>query len=668
MSSSKVRVAVRLKPEARTLRRCALAEGSEVVVGGKRFAYDHVYNEDTSQIDIYKECVSDLVEGCFKGYNGTLFAYGQTGSGKTFSTIGLPHDSDDEGIIPRALRHIFTYLDSSSSTSNNNDTPQRDKDSDQNVIKLASVHVSFLEIYNEECKDLLHPEIASREIMIREDKDGRIFFTGAREEICSSVDGALALLEMGNLQRTTAGTYMNATSSRSHAIFTVNLEFFQYGNTNNTNGSSSNGNDGSGDTGDGVYIQSKLHLVDLAGSERAKKTGAQGTRLKESVGINQGLLALGKVIRALTVNANKEEKAGREGREGREEEYVMTKLTHVPYRESKLTRFLKDGLGGNSRTVMLACVSPADSNTHETLSTLQYATRAKAVQNKIQANIRAAPLALPSAPLEGADQGVQGSDLLSRMAANGDGHMEGVLVDALRLQLAKLQEEMLVMRQRETIAGTYGGVTVTGWSGGPHGGGRGGAYPGTHGINDDGETMALRQSIDSLYDAIDPGHIVPGYAPNSKMTINTSNDEYERAHPGGPAVDSEDILLLGNVIPRLKNMYSGLRASLNHIAIHKQAGLSLDDEEYADGAFWPLISSSKESIHSLGYILECAMQASNDSVSLVDTYRKALANGRSIISIEDELKEEISRLKGQLEGCYVDLAKDEEVCVRTGQG
>jgi kinesin family member 3A len=161
MSSSKVRVAVRLKPEARTLRRCALAEGSnEVIVGAKRFTYDHVYNEETSQIDIYNECVHDLVEGCFKGYNGTLFAYGQTGSGKTFSTIGLPHDTEDEGIIPRALRHIFTYLDASSN----------EDEGGNKTIKLASVHVSFLEIYNEECKDLLHPEIQSREIMIREDK------------------------------------------------------------------------------------------------------------------------------------------------------------------------------------------------------------------------------------------------------------------------------------------------------------------------------------------------------------------------------------------------------------------------------------------------------------------------------------------------------------------
>ena len=207
---------------------------------------------------------------------------------------------------------------------------------------------------------MLHPDIPTRDINIREDKEGKIFFTGAREEVVVDAVTAMYYLEQGNLNRSTAETLMNQKSSRSHAIFTVALEMLQYSikqkadikhNTEQTE--------------DGSYIQAKLHLVDLAGSERAKRTGALGTRLKESVGINQGLLSLGKVIRALT----------------------NTPIGHIPYRESKLTRFLQDSLGGNSRTTMLACVSSSENDLHETIGTLQYAQRAKSVQNKVVANV-----------------------------------------------------------------------------------------------------------------------------------------------------------------------------------------------------------------------------------------------------------------------------------------
>lgn len=178
-------------------------------------------------------------------------ADGQTGSGKTHSIVGLPRCEDDEGMIPRALRQVFQLL-------------QNDNDG-----RVASVHVSFLEIYNDECKDLLHLDIPSRDICIREDKDGRIFFTGAREEAVAGVDDALYYLERGTTNRTTAETFMNATSSRSHAIFTISLEIFEYASPK-----VGDVDDGGNGGGGGSYIQSKLHLVDLAGSERVKRTGA----------------------------------------------------------------------------------------------------------------------------------------------------------------------------------------------------------------------------------------------------------------------------------------------------------------------------------------------------------------------------------------------------------
>lgn len=378
--SSKVRVAVRLKPESARGRKCAFLNGSSaVIVGDKTFHYDHVYGEQCTQESLYEDSVAPLVTGCFRGFNATVFAYGQTGSGKTHSIVGLPRCLEEEGIIPRAIRQIFDYF-------------RADK-----TGRVVSLHISFLEIYNDECRDLLHPDIASRDIMIREDKDGRIFFTGAREEVVTSVEDSLYFLERGNLSRTTAETFMNATSSRSHAIFSISIELFEYANP-----TTAEGGDNAAATAaaaENTYIQSKLHLVDLAGSERAKRTGAEGVRLKESVGINQGLLALGKVIRALTAPKTASQQAA-----------------HVPYRESKLTRFLQDSLGGNSRTIMLACISPADINMHETLSTLQYASRARAVHNKAVANVSVGLHSLPE--------------------------VDSSLVGALRTQLQLMQAEL----------------------------------------------------------------------------------------------------------------------------------------------------------------------------------------------------------------------------------
>lgn len=342
-------------------------------VGKKIFSFDHVFEEDTQQEDIYLRYVQPLVESLFSGYNGTVLAYGQTGSGKTYSIMGLPLGYEDEGVIPRALRSTFDLM---KENKENND--------------VVSMQISFLEIYNDEVKDLLHPDIPSRDIIIREDKEGRIFFTGAREVTVSDVDSALYYLERGNLGRTTAETCMNSSSSRSHAIFTISMEIFKYNDPK----------DQENEYRDGSLIQSKLHLVDLAGSERAKRTQAVGIRLKESVGINQGLLALGKVIRALTSGSQQH--------------------VHVPYRESKLTRFLQDSLGGNSRTFMLACVSAAEINLHETLSTLQYAARTRSVQNKVVANVQVE---------------VSHIDIESNVVIN------------LRSQLNQMQEEIELLRR-----------------------------------------------------------------------------------------------------------------------------------------------------------------------------------------------------------------------------
>jgi len=588
--SKNVIVAVRVKPENRAVRKCLTIHKNQINVGEKVFYYDHVFNEDSTQSEVYSHCVSRLVDSCFKGYNATIFAYGQTGSGKTHSIIGLARDPEDEGVIPRALRHVYRTLDTAAESSH---------------TSLVSLHVSFIEIYNEDCRDLLHVDIPSRDIMIREDKDGRIFFTGAREEAVSSVDAALQYLEMGNLQRTTGGTFMNASSSRSHAIFTLSLELFEYQASFHTEGKDSE--DEAPPASAGRYIQSKLHLVDLAGSERAKRTGAEGVRLKESVGINQGLLALGKVIRALTVNAN-ETGGGGPG---------VHKQQHVPYRESKLTRFLQDSLGGNSFTVMLACVSAADANTHETLSTLAYASRARAVQNKVRANVKVAPLL--TAPAS------------ATVDAASAGDVENAVVSALRIQLAQMQQQMIVMRQEK-------GNLESG-------------RPAPRGI---AENAKLRASLNNLYDSIDAG---------SFRTVGTAAQRPELAALNtGVEVSAEDKETVAQILPVLKDVQQGLEGSLEELG-----ETITSDRHYANGTFWALICAATASSETLAEIIEHARGLSAEAMRLsltlggvegAATSPRALAKSAGYADLQQQ---EIAQLRQDLQGCYDDLKKDEEI-------
>ncbi|GMP27923.1 hypothetical protein CsSME_00003699 [Camellia sinensis var. sinensis] len=237
------------------------------------------------------------------------------------------------------------------------------------------LHVSFIEILNEEVRDLLDSTSISKSdtgnghagkatvpgrppIQIRETANGVITLAGLTEVDVNTLEDMAACLEQGSLSRATGSTNMNNQSSRSHAIFTITLE--QIRKLHPSIGGEASLDEDMGEE----YLCAKLHLVDLAGSERAKRTGSAGLRLKEGIYINKGLLALGNVISALG-----DEKKRKEG-------------VHVPYRDSKLTRLLQDSLGGNSKTVMIACISPADINVEETLNTLKYANRARNIQNK----------------------------------------------------------------------------------------------------------------------------------------------------------------------------------------------------------------------------------------------------------------------------------------------
>ena len=334
-TSDSVTVAVRVRPlsardKADGARECLrkVAGEPQLILGADRaFRFDHVFEPEEPNGAVFDACAHELVQGIIEGFNCTVFAYGQTGSGKTH-TMGTAFDAtasaqsapnEASGLIPRTLAELFTRLEASGTS--------------------FKVKASFAQIYKEEVHDLLSYTEATglATLPIREDTNGGITLTGQQHRAVRGHSDAIALLTEGGRNRATGATSMNATSSRSHAVFTLSLELRI----------------------DGKSFTPKMHFVDLAGSERAKRTGASGERLQEGIQINKGLLALGNVINALCENQH-----------------------HVPYRDSKLTRLLQDSLGGNSRTVMLACVSPSDADLEETLNTLKYASRARFIKNK----------------------------------------------------------------------------------------------------------------------------------------------------------------------------------------------------------------------------------------------------------------------------------------------
>uniref|UniRef100_A0A7N6A0G6 Kinesin motor domain-containing protein n=1 Tax=Anabas testudineus TaxID=64144 RepID=A0A7N6A0G6_ANATE len=342
---------------------CTLVTPGEpqVLLGkDKAFTYDFVFDVDSEQHNIYQTCVYKLIEGCFEGYNATVFAYGQTGSGKTYTMgtgFNVTLSQQEQGIIPRAVHQLFEGIQ-------NRRVRAQETGAHPPEFKVSA---QFLELYNEEVLDLFDgardPESRSRKsnIKIHEDSSGSIYTTGVTSRLVHSEEELLQCLKLGALSRTTASTQMNAQSSRSHAIFTIHLCQMRVCQQPQMEKKTRNEREPEYET-----LMAKFHFVDLAGSERLKRTGATGDRAREGISINCGLLALGNVISALGDQAKK---GG-----------------HVPYRDSKLTRLLQDSLGGNSRTVMIACVSPSDRDFMETLNTLKYANRARNIKNKVVVN------------------------------------------------------------------------------------------------------------------------------------------------------------------------------------------------------------------------------------------------------------------------------------------
>uniref|UniRef100_A0AAZ3P4S2 Kinesin motor domain-containing protein n=1 Tax=Oncorhynchus tshawytscha TaxID=74940 RepID=A0AAZ3P4S2_ONCTS len=373
---SSVRVALRIRPQlarekiegCHICTFCMPAEPQVMLGKDKAFTYDYVFDMDSQQDIIYTHCTEKLIDGCFEGYNATIFAYGQTGSGKTY-TMGTGFDvniSEEElGIIPRAVKHLFRGIEERRHSATEQGKP----------VPEFKINAQFLELYNEEVLDLFESKRdvdgkrQKSTIKIHEDASGGIYTVGVTTRTVTSEAEMMQCLKLGALSRTTASTQMNIQSSRSHAIFTIHLCQVRVctpddSESNETDGRLANGS--SEISSEFETLTAKFHFVDLAGSERLKRTGATGDRAKEGISINCGLLALGNVISALGDRSKRS--------------------THVPYRDSKLTRLLQDSLGGNSQTVMIACISPSDRDFMETLSCLNYANRARNIKNKVMVN------------------------------------------------------------------------------------------------------------------------------------------------------------------------------------------------------------------------------------------------------------------------------------------
>ncbi|XP_025208957.1 osmotic avoidance abnormal protein 3 isoform X2 [Melanaphis sacchari] len=308
---------------------CSIVNPTDGSAPPKTFTFDGVYGPDSNTEQIYNDIAYPFVEGILEGYNCTVFAYGQTGCGKSFSMQGVDSPPNQRGIIPRAFEHVFEAISVTD---------------DVKFLVLAS----YIEIYNEEVRDLLSTD-TKRRLELKENPERGVYVHELSHHAVHDVIECQKLMDQGWRNRATGATMMNADSSRSHSIFTISVEMM----------SMSQGVD------DVKSIKrGKLSLVDLAGSERQAKTGASGDRLREATKINLSLSALGNVISAL----------------------VDGKAKHIPYRDSKLTRLLQDSLGGNTKTLMVACLSPADNNYDETLSTLRYANRAKNIYNEPHVN------------------------------------------------------------------------------------------------------------------------------------------------------------------------------------------------------------------------------------------------------------------------------------------
>ncbi|KAM8703883.1 hypothetical protein ACLKA7_008503 [Drosophila subpalustris] len=336
-----------VKPRLQSIRDAGREAHHDFTFDYSYWSFDAEDSHFATQEQVYSDLGTDVVDCAYEGYNACVFAYGQTGSGKTFTMMGTPNNP---GLIPRICEELFARM----RVGQESGTGYR-------------THASYLEIYNERVKDLLATQNTGHSLRVREDPKLGPYVVNLSQHAVSAFEEIQECIARGNAHRTTASTNMNDTSSRSHAIFTITFVQAVFMN------------DMPSET------VSKIHLVDLAGSERANATGATGDRLKEGAHINKSLVTLGSVISALAEQSSAAVMHNSTSL-ATTPNSATKRVLYIPYRDSTLTYLLKDSLGGNSKTIMIAALSPADCNYSETLSTLRYANRAKNIINKPTVN------------------------------------------------------------------------------------------------------------------------------------------------------------------------------------------------------------------------------------------------------------------------------------------
>ncbi|XP_060645846.1 kinesin-like protein Klp98A isoform X2 [Drosophila nasuta] len=344
MENKKTRL---VKPRLQSIRDAGREAHHDFTFDYSYWSFDAEDSHFATQEQVYSDLGNDVVDCAYEGYNACVFAYGQTGSGKTFTMMGTPNNP---GLIPRICEELFARM----KVGQESGTGYR-------------THASYLEIYNERVKDLLAAQSTGHALRVREHRSLGPYVENLSQHAVSDFEEIQECIARGNAHRTTASTNMNDTSSRSHAIFTITFVQAVFMN------------DMPSET------VSKIHLVDLAGSERANATGATGQRLKEGAHINKSLVTLGSVISALAEQTSAAHMHNSTSLATTPNSGTK-RVLYIPYRDSILTWLLKDSLGGNSKTIMIAALSPADCNYSETLSTLRYANRAKNIINKPTVN------------------------------------------------------------------------------------------------------------------------------------------------------------------------------------------------------------------------------------------------------------------------------------------
>ena len=315
-------------PDEHTIQRGSRFGGTGKRAKDQTFGFDRVFDENTTQADVYESTTRSLLDSVLDGYNATVFAYGATGCGKTHTITGTVQAP---GVIFLTMQELFERI------------------GERSDEKVTDISLSYLEIYNETIRDLLVPGTSKQGLMLREDAQQAVSVAGLSSHRPQNVEEVMDMIVRGNELRTMSPTDANATSSRSHAVLQINISQ----------------KDRNADIHE-PHTMATLSIIDLAGSERASATKNRGERLQEGANINKSLLALGSCINALC---------------------DPKKRNHIPYRNSKLTRLLKFSLGGNCKTVMIVCISPSSSHFDETQNTLRYANRAKNIQTKVTRNV-----------------------------------------------------------------------------------------------------------------------------------------------------------------------------------------------------------------------------------------------------------------------------------------